>query len=133
MTEPKLVSVTDGEFTLEVASKKIYEDEAGKGLGIATPFNIYQKGVRIGEFMLAPFPGCCGVVVLFHLNISSYVRGKGINTHLWPLKRELIKKLGYTSMLATTIKNSKAPGYDVVQTFKNSRTGNTVHVLATSV
>ena len=65
----------------------------------------------IATFSLTEMPGCCGVLISFHSEVSSKFRNKGIGTILNQLRIEIAELLGYTVLMctdkATNINQSK--------------------------
>lgn len=123
------------------ADNEFYEDlvKEQKGLRKETMFTLHRvtdySEYQIGQFALAPMPGCCGIVVSCYTFLKEDNRGQGLSEPFRQLKHKLAKDLGYTVMIATTqTKNIPAVGnmikskYKIVDVFRNKRTGNDIGI-----
>lgn len=113
----------------------------GKGLDNigCLKLTIYRKTdhseFHIGHFFLSPMPGCCGIVVSHGAFLTPENRHSGLRHAFRTIKPAIAKLLGYPMMIATTVTHDiPAMGsflrskYNIVETFENSRTGNTVAI-----
>jgi GNAT superfamily N-acetyltransferase len=74
-------------------------DEGGFAYRIIVAATTLRFG-KVGGFVLAAFPGNCGIMVLCHL-MSNIVK-KGVGTLCIKLAEEIAKSAGYTLLLGTT-------------------------------
>jgi hypothetical protein len=107
--------------------------ELSKGLTSPESFSLYLikngKYKRVGAFCFAPMMGCCGMVVSYHTMLNKEYHKSEISEPFRQLKTKLAKALGYSAMIATSIKtipcsakNMEKSGYKNVMEFNNSRT-----------
>ena len=87
------------------------------------------------QYCLSSFPGCCGILVSHASNIIKEYRGFGLGDYFHKERLQLAKDMGYSCVTCTTISSNEAEikilqnnGWKKVHEFKNSRTGNTVHM-----
>lgn len=129
------------EARTEEDGNKFYEDLVayGKGLREETTFVLFRvtdnSEFKLGEFTLAPMPGCCGIVVSTNTWLTKDNQHTGLSNPFRELKHKLAKDLGYAVMIATTrTKDIPAVGnmikskYNIVKVFRNKRTDNDVGI-----
>lgn len=87
----------------------------------------------IGSFSLTQLPGCCGILVSHNTYIYPIYQGLGINTFLQEIKEDIAKHNGFSTLMATVIDRNpiemhilEKSGWAKVDSFKNTKTGNTV-------
>lgn len=85
------------------------------------------------SFQLKEMPGCCGILISHHTEVSPKYRNKGINSFLQGIKEKIARENGYTCLLATVTSDNLPQihilskyGWKPRDSFKNKRTGNTV-------
>lgn len=88
---------------------------------------------QVVTFSLKELPGCCGVLVSYHTQVSHQFQGKGINSFLQEIKEQIARDNNYSCLMATVTSENKAQihilekfGWEKVSEFKNCRTSNTV-------
>jgi hypothetical protein len=114
-------------------------DWAAKGLWHTVKFSLYpswNSDGPLGHFLLAPMPGCCGVVISTDTWIRPERRGQGFSKAMQAAKAHIATLLGYTLMLATIqmenipeLKSALGNGWKVDRTFTNKRTGKLLAVI----
>ncbi len=105
--------------------------EGGKGLDKSYSFYFHYDNNEVGSFGLSPMPNCCGVVVVGGVYLRPEFRGTTVSRKFREMRNELIKSLGYSMAIATTVtsdpaadKNFTKVGYTRSDEFVNKRTGN---------
>ena len=93
-------------------------------------FNKYKE---VGNYNITPMPGCCGVVVLNHVEILEDYRNKKYGHDLVKSAIKRATDEFYSLMLATTNDYSQnmahiliKHGFELKSTFVSRKTGNTV-------
>src|SRR5690606_32318885 len=83
--------------------KEILEGE--KGLEKPYPFYYHHNNSphSIGHFYLAPMPFCCGAVVVGGVFLRQDYRGTMVSRKFREMRDDLIKSLGYSMAVATTV------------------------------
>lgn len=111
-------------------SDKTSEIRRGKG---EKSFSSYTQDIC--SFSLIELPGCCGVLVSFHMYIEEKYRGKGIATFLQEIKEDIARENNYTVLLGTVrsdnpieIHTLEKSGWKKINSFKNHRTYNDVEI-----
>lgn len=110
---------------------------AGKGLHRTIGFSVIQKeGTEVGNFHLAPMPGCCGMVVSTGLYIKEGFRGTPESREFMEMKEWLPEWLGYSAVIATVqleniaeLKSSAKRQYKIIANWNNNRTGNELGII----
>jgi hypothetical protein len=89
----------------------------------------------IGQFVLEPMPGCCGVVVSTGSFLHPKERGV-FSQYFHDMKAFVARELGYSRMLATTetsnfpeIIGAAKNGWKLHEAFTNKRTGHQLTVM----
>lgn len=95
--------------------------------------NVKFYAREVVRFSLKELPGCCGVLVSYHVQVRKPWQGKGINSFLQEVKEEIARSNNYTILMCTTTSNNRAEihilekyGWKQILYFTNNRTGNTV-------
>ena len=111
------------------------EEVPEKGLFSEAYFVFKVGNLVLGSFRMSPMPGCCGVVISHDTHLNPQHRNSGYSDRFRELKEALAKHLGYSVVIATTqMHNLPAVGnmykskYNMVDTFKNSRTNNLIGI-----
>jgi hypothetical protein len=101
-----------------------------------SPLNGYWSGI-VSNFYLQYLPGCCGVCLSYHANVTQKYQNKKIGTLARKFRQDIARAQGFTTMLSTaTTENSKQnkimekTGALSIYSFKNARSGNEVVVSA---
>lgn len=88
---------------------------------------------QVVNFSLKELPGCCGVLISYHVRVAKRFQNKGINSYLQEVRERIARHNNYTTLMCTTTKDNKAEihilekyGWNMVHSFKNKRTGNVV-------
>ena len=88
---------------------------------------------EIARFSLKQLPGCCGICVSFHANVSTTIRKKGIGSLLNKIRQQIAWNNGYTILLCTDVEKNEPQqkilnknGWQKIMTFNNRRTHNKV-------
>jgi len=114
----------------------------GRQVGSVTnAFHVYaatQKNTlrpMVAAFSLQELPGCCGVIVAFHVNVQAAFQGKGLGNGLLQVRMAVAKQAGYTLMQATTVRGNEREahlleknGFVRTTEFVSRRTSNAVVV-----
>jgi GNAT superfamily N-acetyltransferase len=89
----------------------------------------------VASFALQELPGCCGVVVSYHVSVQNAFQGKGVGDALLKIRMAAAKKANYTLMQATTVRSNdreahllEKNGFVRTTEFSSRRTGSTVVV-----
>lgn len=89
----------------------------------------------IAKFQLSFLPGCKGIIVSHALEVSEDYRQRGIANALMAVKILMASELGAAKLIATVVKDNSVQrklmnrhGWELLEQFKNKRTGNTVLV-----
>lgn len=90
--------------------------------------------IFIARFWMEMLPGCCSTIVSYNTYIPlNKDKDKGIGQILQKTKERIVRELGFTEMMCTTILQNEAQnhilakhGWEKIRTHINKRTGNTV-------
>lgn len=100
-------------------------------------FNNYEDKLANARFSFSTLPGCCGIVVSHDTNRVNFRShdSKAVSNYFREIKEEFARYLGYSAMLATTdmskvasVGNMLKSKYNMLEPFKNKRTGNLIGV-----
>ena len=86
-------------------------------------------------FSLKELSGCCGILVSYHMTVSSNYRGKGIAKFLQEVKERIAKENGYSTLLCTTRASNETEnhileknGWKQISLFRNKRTNHDLFI-----
>ena len=89
----------------------------------------------IANWYSQQLPGCCGVLVSYHVGIVESYKGKGLGKILLRLRQKLAYDLGYTVLLCTNRTDNPVQahlltraGFEQAALFQNRRTNNHVSI-----
>jgi hypothetical protein len=93
----------------------------------------YEREVCV--FSLEQLPGCCGVLISYHVNVRLPYQNKGVNSFLQGIREEIARHNGYTMLMCTTTGDNlheihilEKYGWKLADSFNNKRTTNDVLV-----
>ena len=128
--------------------EELDSDFVEKGLKKPAKFSVFRlhypdlnKGENeCGHFVLAPMPGCCGVVVSTDSYINPKWRGGALSKPMHNIKEKAAKALGYTTMIATVqarnypeVVGASNSGWRFLHTFRNKRTSNDIGIMVKDI
>ena len=110
-----------------------------KGLNSSAVFVVIQEtstsSIEVGNFNLAPLPGCCGVVVSCYSYLTPMSRHTAIGKIFHEIKEAVAKEMGYSLMISTTdmtnvpqVVSASRAKWRFIDFFTNKRTGNKLGV-----
>lgn len=92
----------------------------------------------VATFSLQQLPGCCGVMLSYHTQVSYESKNKGIAQALQRAKEQIAQFYGYSVLICTAVTRGEASpaqphilkkfGWEMVQEFTNRRTSNGVGI-----
>ena len=121
------------DFRKIVGSEPIVEVMDDATYKIAT----YGAGIYdiVGQFSMVAFPGCCGIVVLYHASVARHYTSRGLGRLFLQLRTKAAVMAGYSKAIATAITSNKventlllSEGWKPIDIFTNSRTTNIVQI-----
>lgn len=90
---------------------------------------------EVTTFKLTQMEGCSGICISSKVSISDEYKGKGYGSKFNHFREVLAKQMGYSSIMCTIVKGNipqekilTKNGWEVVNVFVNSKTGNTIEV-----
>jgi hypothetical protein len=90
---------------------------------------------EVVRFSLEQLPGCCGVLVSYHVEVRKKYQNKGINSYLQGIREQIARHNGYTMLMCTTTLDNlaeihilKTHGWTCDSAFVNKRTAHGVMV-----
>ena len=116
-----------------VTSTHDYNDQTISNFTISAYINGSHK--TVGRFALRQLPGCCGVVVFHHSEVTSEFRKKGLGKLFLQIRHHAAVLAGYSLAMATVqvtntveCKMLEKEGWQAVAEFVNKRTNNKIRV-----
>lgn len=119
-----------------------FEDIDYRDIEENTTYSQHNNGIfvlkngkkEIGEFKLIQLPGCCGVCVLFNVEVRYSEQNKGIGKILFKKAVEIAREMKYTTLICTTVddcvstKIVKKQEWTKIYDFINKKTENKVNL-----
>lgn len=100
-------------------------------------YNVYIGKKVLASFKIKPFPGNCGIAIIYNLMVAMDYRKQGVGNIVAKAAVDIADEAGYSSVQITCLKTNAAAvaiadklSFQLQDQFRNSRTDNAVVVLS---